>query len=341
MSDINKTQDSSEIQTKKRGLFYGLGIVVICLIALCILGLLFLNKPSQIIEGQAEATSVRISGKLPGRVVDFYVSEGQNVKQGDTLVHIHSSLFEAQLYQAQAMEASSAAQNQKIDRGTRKQIIQSAYEILQQAIAARQIAEKTYNRMENLFKEGVVSEQKRDEAKAAHQATVAGEAAARSQYELAKAGAQREDKESAAALVDVAKGGVRAVEAVLEDQYLMAPCDGQVEEIYPEIGELVSLGAPIMTLLKMQDKWVTFNVREDYLNDMKMGKEIDIMIPALDKKKTKAKIFYINDLGTYAIWRATKPSGQWDSRTFEVKARPTEELPDLRPGMTVIYDLPE
>lgn len=191
--------------------------------------------------------------------------------------------------------------------------------------------------MQNLFNEGVVSEQKRDEAKAAYDAAVAAHKAAQSQLDLAVSGAQKEDKESAAAMVDVAKGGVAEVQSLLEDQYLLAPCDGQIDAVYPEESELVSLGAPIMSLLKLSDKWVTFNVREELLNDMPMGGEIEIMIPALDQKKTKAKIYYIRDLGTYATWQATKATGQWDSKTFEVKARTIDTIPALRPGMSVVY----
>lgn len=335
------TVNISNEKGKKSALFTALAIVIVGVIVLAIIGFLFLNPPSEIIEGQAEATTVRVSGKLPGRVVEFYVSEGDNVHKGDTLVHIHSALAEAKLMQAEAMEVAAGAQNKKVDAGTRSQIIQAAYELWQQAIAAKTIAKKTYDRMEALFREGVVSEQKRDEAQAAYQATVAGESAAKSQYDLAKAGAQKEDKTSAAAMVDVAKGGVKEVEALLEDQYLVAPCDGQIESIYPQVGELVALGAPIMSVLRLDDKWVTFNVREEYLQNLTMGKEIDIMIPALGQRTVKAKIYYINDLGSYATWRATKSTGQWDSRTFEIKAHTLDSIPDLRPGMSIIYRLKE
>jgi len=269
------------------------------------------------------------------------VQEGQDVKAGDTLVHIHSSLAEAKLYQAEALKDAASAQNRKIDAGTRSQIIQSAYDLWQQAIAARNIAEKTYNRMESLFKQDVVSAQKRDEAEAAYKAAVAGENAARSQYQMAKEGAQREDKESASAMVDVAKGGIMEVEALLQDQYLTAPDNGQIYIIYPHEGELVALGAPVMNLLKLSDKWVTFNVREEMLKNLPIGKEIDIMIPALDNKKTKAKVYYVRDMGTYAVWRSTKATGDWDSRTFQIKARPVEDIPELRPGMSIIYLQPE
>lgn len=330
-------QLTPEAQKENKTLMGAFAIVVVVVALLAIAGFLFLNKPDEIIEGQADATAVRISGKLPGRVVDLYVEEGDMVKAGDTLVHIHSSLADAKLVQAMGMETAAKAMNRKVDAGTRSQIIQSAYDLWQQARSAESISKKTYDRMQTLYSEGVMSEQKRDEAKAAYDAAVAASSAAKSQYELAKQGAQSEDKESAAAMVDVAKGGVGEVQALLEDQYLTAPCDGQIDVVYPHVGELVSLGAPIMSLLKIQDKWITFNVREEYLQDMTLGKEIEVMIPALGRKETKAKIYYIRDLGSYATWHATKTTGDWDSKTFEVKARPTEQLPDLRPGMTVIY----
>ncbi|MDE6249870.1 MAG: HlyD family efflux transporter periplasmic adaptor subunit, partial [Paramuribaculum sp.] len=165
----------------------------------------------------------------------------------------------------------------------------------------------------------------------------AGEGAAQSQLDMALQGAQSEDKRSAQAMVNVARGGVAEVESLLEDQYLTAPCDGQIDQIYPEPGELVSLGAPIMSLLKVSDKWVTFNVREDLLKDLKLGDEISVMVPGLGKKDINVKIYYVRDLGSYATWHATKSTGDWDSRTFQIKARPVENQPDLRPGMSIIY----
>ncbi len=334
MADINA---NAAEKRENRTLLMALLLLTVGAVVLAIIGFVFLKKPAEIIEGQAEATSVRVSGKLPGRVVELYVKEGDMVHAGDTLVHIHSSLAEAKLMQAEAMKQAAAAQNQKIDGGTRIQIIQTAQQMVAQAAAAKEITYKTYQRMENLFKENVISAQKRDEAKAAYDAAVAAENAARSQLSLAKAGAQKEDKESAAAMVNVAQGGIAEVESLLEDQYLTAPCDGQIDQVYPEVGELVALGAPIMNVLKISDKWVTFNVREEYLNDMKLGQKIKIMIPALDKREVEAQIYYVRDMGSYATWRATKATGEWDSRTFEVKAHPVDTIADLRPGMTVVY----
>ncbi len=337
MSDIKNNPSQAAEKGESKVLAVALGVVALVCIALAIVGFCFLNKPDEIIEGQADATSIRISGKLPGRVTHIYVHEGDLVKAGDTLVHIHSSLAEAKLMQAEGMETVARTQNRKVDAGTRSQIIQAARDMVTQAEAGVDITRKTYTRIQNLYSEGVVSEQKRDEAKAAYDAAVAAHNAAKSQLDLAVSGAQSEDKESAAAMVNVAKGGVAEVESLLEDQYLVAPCDGQIDQIYPQESELVSLGAPIMSLLKLDDKWVTFNVREEILNDMPLGGEIEVMIPALDHKKTKARIYYVRDLGTYATWQATKATGQWDSKTFEVKAHTLDTIPQLRPGMTVVY----
>ena len=286
-----------------------------------------LKPEPAIIQGQAEATQVRVSGKLPGRVVEFMVEEGQSVRKGDTVVHIYSSLLEAKMFQAAAMENAAQAQNEKVDRGTRIEILNAARDMWNQAEAGLTIAKKTYERMQALYEKGVIS---------AYKSMQATERAARSQYEMAKKGAQQEDKAAAAAMLNVAKGGVDEVGAMLEDSYLVAPDDGEISDIFPNVGELVSPGAPIMNVLRLDDMWVSFNVREDLLEDFTMGKEINATIPALGNKEVKLKIFYVKDMGSYAVWRATKVTGQYDAKTFQIKARPVEKIENLRPGMSVL-----
>jgi len=323
-------------EKKERSLVVGLIALIVIIVVLALIGLFLLKPEPQIIQGQAEATQVRVSGKLPGRVVEFMVEEGQHVLAGDTLVHIHSSLVEAKLSQAEAMETVAKAQNKKVDSGTRVELLNSAYDMWQQAQAGLTIAKKTYERMQSLYKKGVVSEQKRDEAEAAYKAMVATESAAKSQYEMAKAGAQAEDKAAAAAMVAAAPGSVAEVESILSDSYLTAPTDGEISDIFPNVGELVSLGAPIMNVLKLDDMWVSFNVREDLLENLTMGAEVQAIIPALENKEVTLKVFYIRDMGSYAVWRATKVTGQYDAKTFQVKARPVEPVDNLRPGMSVL-----
>ena len=324
-----------EERRSSRTLLISMCIIILAVAVIAIIGFLFLNRPDNLLEGQVDGSSVRVSGKLAGRVAEIYVKEGDSVKMGDTLVHIHSSLVESQLAQAEAMQQVAQATNSKVDAGTRTQVVQSAKDLVAQAEAAVGIAQKTYDRIDRLYKEGVTTAQKRDEAKAALDAAVAGRNAARSQYQLALAGAQKQDKEAAQAMVRAAGGGVGMVEAVLEDSYLTAPCDGTIDEIFPEAGELIAMGSPVMNILK-NERFVVFNVREDKLKELQMGKEITVTIPALDKD-VKAKIYYIRDKGSYATWHATKATGDWDARTFEIKARPVEDVAGLRPGMTALY----
>ena len=331
---MNSTNDSMEVSKKDRLLMLSIVIVVLVVAGLAVAGFLFIKQGPDTIQGQGEATEVRVSGKLPGRVMEIYVEEGTHVKAGDTLVHIHSSLAEAKMAQAKAMETVASATNRKVDAGTRSQIISGARDLWTQAKAAVDITEKTYRRVQNLYDKGVVSAQKRDEAKAAYDAAVAGADAAKSQYDLAVAGAQKEDKDAAQAMVEVARGGIEEVNALLEDQYLVAPCDGEITVVYPNVSELVATGAPIMNLQK-DDHWAVFNVRENMLKDIRLGTRLKVYIPALDVT-TDIKVFYIKDLGTYANWQATKSTGDYDARTFEIKARPEKPIENFRPGMSVI-----
>lgn len=329
-------QNPGEVTKKDKFLMTTIAAVLLVMTAMAVAGFLFLKPGPDTVQGQGEATEIRVSGKLPGRVEKLYVEEGQHVKAGDTLVHIVSTLAEAKMEQAKAMETVAQAANRKVDAGTRSQIVSAAHDLWTQARAAAGITKKTYDRMQALFEKGVVSEQKRDEAKAAYDAAVAGESAAKSQYELAKSGAQAEDKQAAEAMVNVAKGGILEVDALMEDQYLTAPYDGVIVVVYPHETELVATGAPIMTLQK-DDHWAVFNVRETLLKDIKLGSTIKVKIPALDKT-VDMKVFYIQDLGTYANWQATKATGDYDARTFQIKARPSQPIDNFRPGMSVIYE---
>ncbi|MCH5328266.1 MAG: efflux RND transporter periplasmic adaptor subunit [Coprobacter sp.] len=321
---------------KEKSLTAGLVILILVIVLLSLLGFFLLEPKPEWIQGQAEAVQVRVSGKLPGRIAEFRVEEGQFVHKGDTLVRIFSSDAEAKLMQATAMENVYKAQNQKVDNGSRIEVINAAYDMWQKAVAGLEIARKSYDRMQSLYDKGVVSAQKRDEAEAAYKSMQATESAARSQYEMAKKGAQSEDKEAAAAMVEMARSGVAQVESVLADSYLTAPVDGEISDIFPNEGELVGQGAPIMNVLDLDRMWVTFHVREDRLKDFTMGGELQAVIPALGDKEVTLKIYYIKDMGSYAVWRATKVTGQYDAKTFQIKARPVEPVENLRPGMSVL-----
>ena len=298
----------------------------------------YVYKPEPIvIQGSAEVNEVRVSGKVPGRILHLYAEEGQFVNVGDTLVMIDSPEVRAKLSQANAAKSAAMAQQQKATKGVRSETIEGAYEMWQKAEIGVDIAKKSFDRVDRLAEKGVVTAQKRDEVEAQYKAAIATAAAAKSQYNMAKNGAEAEDKLAAGAMVDRASGAIEEVEAFLAETILISPISGEITEVFPATGELVATGSPIMNIVDMNDIWFSFNVREDLLGELKMGNEIEVTIPALNEKAT-LKITYIKALASYATWKATKATGQFDAKTFEVRAKPTATIKDLRPGMSAIME---
>ena len=313
-----------------------IGLVAIVVISL--IGILTMSRSHVMLQGQIEATEIRISGKLPGRVDTFFVAEGQAVKRGDTLVGISSPEAWAKLQQANAMENVAKFQNEKIDEGTRLQIIRTAEELWNKSKTDLQLAKSTFQRIQALYKDSVVSAQRYDEVEALYQSAIAAERAAHQQYLLAKAGAQKQDKESARSLVDAAQGTVSEVQSVLQDAWLTAPANGEIATIYVQCGELVGTGTPIMNLVVLQDCHVVLNVREDYLSYFQMGQAFVGKVPALGHKEIVFQVNYISPLGSFATWKSTDNSS-YDMRTFEIHALPMETVKGLRPGMSVLVEM--
>ena len=308
-------------------------VAVVIIVAL--IGFLALDRDVDVIQGQVEVTEYRVSSKVPGRILELRVSEGDYVKAGDTLAILDAPEVRAKMEQARSAESAAAAIELKAQNGARKEQIQGAYSVLQQAKAGYEIAEKSYQRIQRLYDEGVMSAQKRDEVYANYKAMEAQMKAAQSQYDMAVNGARMEDKLAASAQVGRAKGAVQEVNSYIHETVQIAQKEGEVANIYPKVGELVGTGSPIMSIAVMDDMWGTFNVREDQLNGMQVGSEFTAFVPAFNKD-VKMKVYYMKDQGSYAVWKATKSNGQYDLKTFEVKARPVEKLDGLRPGMSLI-----
>lgn len=311
-----------------------IGFVAVVIIV-AIVGVLVIDRDPEVIQGQVEVSEYRVSSKVPGRILELRVKEGDYVRVGDTLAILDAPEVRAKMEQAQSAENAAAALELKAQNGARKEQIQGAYSVLQQAKAGLEIAEKSYHRVQHLYDEGVMSAQKRDEAYANYKAMEAQVKAAQSQYDMAVNGARREDKLAAAAQVGRAKGAVNEVSSYIHETVQVAQIEGEVSDVYPKVGELVGTGSPIMSISVMQDMWGTFNVREDQLNGLQVGTEFTAFVPAFNKD-IKMKVYYLKDQGSYAVWKATKANGQYDLKTFEVKARPVDKLEGLRPGMSLI-----
>lgn len=323
-------------KTQHKNILLAISAFTIVVIVVAVIGFVcFGNNDDNVIQGEVEVSEYRVSSKLPGRIAEICVTEGDFVHKGDTLAILNVPEVEAQKRAAEATQDAAKAVSDMADNGTRKEQIQAAYQLWQQAVAASDIAEKTYKRLQNLYNEGVISAQKRDEAFAAYKATQAQVLAAKSQYDMAKSGARNEERKAASDQANAAKNATDVVKSLLRETVQIATADGEVSEIFPKVGELVGLGSPIMSISEMNDMWGTFNIREDQLNGMKVGDTFKAYCPAFDKE-IEMKVYHIKDQGSFAVWKATKTNGQYDIKTFEVKARPSKPVEELRPGMTLI-----
>ena len=300
-----------------------------------VIGAMSIKQEPETIQGQVEVSEYRVSSKVPGRILEIRVKEGDYVNVGDTLAILDAPEVRAKMTQAQSAENAAAAMDEMANNGARQEQVRGAFAVMQQAKAGLEIAQKSYNRVQRLYDEGVMTAQKRDEAFANYKALEAQVKAAQSQYDMARNGARSEEKKAAAAQVNRAKGAVAEVNSYIHETMQIAQMAGEVSDVYPKVGELVGTGSPIMSVSLMNDIWGTFNVREDQLEGMKVGSIVTAFVPAF-KKEIRMKVYYIKDQGSYAVWKATKSNGQYDLKTFEVKARPMDKLEGLRPGMSLI-----
>ena len=322
-------------QSQHKNILITIVIMTVVIAAVAIIGTLSLKSEPETIQGQIEVAEYRVSSKVPGRILELRVKEGDYVNVGDTLAILDAPEVRAKMTQAESAENAAAAMDEMANNGARKEQVRAAFAVLQQAKAGLEIAEKSYTRVQRLFDEGVMTAQKRDEALANYKAFEAQVKAAQSQYDMARNGARREEKMAAAAQVQRAKGAVAEVNSYVHEMVQVATQDGEVSEIFPEVGELVGTGSPIMTISLMKDVWASFNVREDQLGSMAVGQTIHAFVPAFNKDMD-FKVYYMKDQGSYATWKATKANGQYDLKTFEVKAKPVKEYEGLRPGMSVV-----
>ena len=315
------------------------GAIIAALVIFLIYTTWLLSKPAQLeIQGQAEATQVKVSSKVTGRIDSLAVKRGSAVQKGDLLFIIESPEVEAKLNQAEAAKLAAEAQSLKAQTGAQTEDIQAAYNTYLKAGAAYEYAEKSHQRIKNLHEQGVVPAQKMDEMEMQLKVARENASAAKAIWEKAKGGARMEDKSAALALVKQAEAVISEVSSYLNETKIVAPISGEVTNLLAERGELTPAGFPVITLVDLNDIWFTFNLREDLLANLRMGSSVEAQIPALGFKTVELTISYIAPLGDFATWNATKTSGDFDRKTFEVHARPTQPVEGLRPGMSALVD---
>ncbi|MBR1517673.1 MAG: efflux RND transporter periplasmic adaptor subunit [Bacteroidales bacterium] len=328
--------DNNIEKRNRRSTWVGLAVVIVLVATIIIVGQVLLRPEPETIMGEVSATEYRVSNKVPGRIDQIFVAEGDLVSEGDTLAYISSPEVDAKMEQAIAARAAATAQSRKAKHGARQQQIDAAYEMWQKALVGVDVAKKSFDRVHKLYEKKVISAQKHDEVEAQYKAALATANAAKTQYDLALEGAQAEDKAAADALVAKADGAIQEVTSYQQSRYLVAPSDGEVVEVYVKHSDLVGTGGPVLSIVDMSDVWFSFSVREDLLNDLRVGNEVEVCIPALGPQTYKGKVTYMRAMASYATWRATKVNGQYDVKSFDVKVVPSQPIEGLRQGMTAI-----
>ncbi|QXP65039.1 MULTISPECIES: HlyD family secretion protein [unclassified Polaribacter] len=314
-----------------------IGVVIISIIVLT--GVWFLTKPkSVVLQGRIEAKEIYLSSKIPTRINSFEVKEGASVKKGQLIATLLSPEIMAKEQQALALRDAANAQKNKAQNGARSEEIRAAKSVYEKATAAANVMNKTYTRMANLFKDGVISEQKRDEIFAKKEVALKDQEAALSMYQMAKKGARNEDIDAATAMVKQADGALIELEGYKNERNIIAPIDAEVLDFLPEEGELIGAGYPVVHLVDLTNSYAILNIKETSLFNFKKESVFEATIPALNNKKVQFKIYYVAALGDYATWSATKATGDFDIRTFEIKAMPVEKEVELRPGMSILID---
>jgi HlyD family secretion protein len=295
---------------------------------------------SVMLQGETDAKQVSVAAKVSGRVDSLYVQEGDSVRRGEIVATLDGPEIRAKAAQAMAARDAARAVRDKTLSGSREEDIRAARNNWLRAVAAATIAETTYARLDRLQREGVVPTQKRDEAEASLHTSRDAAEAAKAQYDLAIAGARSEDQAAALADLRRAEGAVAEAESYVSENVLRSAVDGQVLLKIMEQGELVSPGQPVITIVDLSDQWITLNLREDRLSGLRIGDTLVATIPAVDSVPRAFTVYYISPLGAFATWRATREAGGFDVRTFEVRARPVQPLPALRPGMSALVQWP-
>lgn len=319
-----------------------LGIALALVLAIVVVVGLWLawRSPAEQLQGMADADTVNVAAKITARLAELKVREGDRVKAGQVLFVLDSPEVAAKEEQAQgALEAASAVAD-KADAGARSEDIRAAQANWKRAEAGATLADATYQRVQNLFNEGVMTRQKRDEALAQARSSRELSNAARAQYDQALAGAREQDKRAAQGQVRQARGAVAEVDAAREEVNGRAPLAGEINKRMADVGELVPAGYPVFTLVDIDRMWVSVNLRESQMRGLKIGNRLRGQVPALDRD-VEFEVYFINPAGDYATWRATRQSSGYDVRSFEIRLRPVARVEGFRPGMSVLFAWPQ
>jgi HlyD family secretion protein len=314
-------------------------IVGVVIAAVAGLSIWYLVRPQPLlVQGEVDATRYDIAARVDGRVGDIPVQRGQDVAAGAVLVHIDNPETIAKHEQSVAAKIVSEAQLANINVGTRPEIIAARKAALERAQASVVLAQKTYDRVKQLAEHGNAPIARLDQATDSLHESERAVDQAQSAYDQAVNGYTKEEHEIAEANVGKAIADIKAVQSLIDQMVIYAPVASQVYQRHVEPGEYVAVGVPLVTLIDLNDLWVHFDLREDLVRSLKIGDRFGVRIPALSGRRITVEVRLIATKGEYSSWRATRATGDFDLRTFSIRAYPVEKVPELRPGMSAYLD---
>jgi len=314
-------------------------IVAIVALAVIALSLYYLLRPEPLlVQGEVDATRLDIAARVDGRVKEIPVERGQNVPAGAVLVRIDNPETLAKHGQTAAAKAVAEAQLANILAGTRAEVVAARKATLERAQAAQVLAQKTFDRVQHLTEQGNAPQARLDQVTDNLHESERAVDQAKSAHDQAVNGYTREEREIAKANVEKASADIQAVQSIVDQMGIYAPVAAQIYQRNVEPGEYVSPGVPLVTLIDLADVWIHFDLREDLVKTLKVGDRFDVRVPALADRRVTVEVKLIATKGEYASWRATRATGDFDLRTFSIRAYPVAPVPELRPGMSAYLD---
>jgi len=313
-------------------------VAVVAAVVVALSVFYLLRREPLLVQGEADATRFDIAARVDGRVKEIPVERGQNVAANAVLVRIDNPETIAKAEQMKAAKAVADAQLANILVGTRVETIAAKKAEMERAEAALVLAQKTYERARILTEQGNAPQARLDQVTDTLHESERAVDQAKSAYEQAVNGYTKEERAIAKASVEKADADIQSVQSIIDQLVVYAPVASQVYQRNVEPGEYVSPGVPLVTLIDLNDVWIHFDLREDLVKSLKVGDRFDVRIPALDDRLVRVEVKLIATKGEYASWRATRASGDFDLRTFSIRAYPVKPVPELRPGMSAYLD---
>jgi HlyD family secretion protein len=336
-----RKQEAKQVPKKQAPASTRIPSIIVGLVVAAVAGLsiwyLVRGEPL-LVQGEVDATRLDIAARVDGRIAEIPVERGQNVDANAVLVRIDNPETIAKNEQALAAKVVAEAQLANINVGTRVEVIAARKAALERAQAGLVLAQQTYDRTRRLAETGNAPQARLDQATDSLHESERAVDQAKSAHEQAVNGYTKEEHEIAAANVGKAIADVKAVQSIIDQMVVYAPVASQVYQRNVEPGEYVSPGVPLVTLIDLGDMWIHFDLREDLVKTIKVGDRFDVRIPALADRRITVEVKLIATKGEYASWRATRATGDFDLRTFSIRAYPVEKMPELRPGMSAYLD---